>query len=332
MSLQLIDPSNIYSTDYHIIDVRTPAEFTQGHIPQAINIPLFTDQERAEVGTIYKQRSPQKAFDRGLEIVGPKMITFVQHARKLLPSKPLLIYCWRGGMRSESMGWLLTQAGFSVYKLTGGYKAFRHFIRQEFTRSANITILSGKTGVGKTRYLHQLKAAGEQILDLEALANHMGSSFGYRGDNIQPSNEAFENSIYQQWRSFDLSRTIWIEDESQKVGQVSIPDPLYQQMLSARVIEISVGQEQRIKNILEDYQDIKQDVLIQACNYIKKRLGGLRHKQATKFISEGDYASAVPILLEYYDTLYERYAKKHPRPTTKVHDPSIELLIATNSK
>ena len=325
MTVRVINTKTIFTKKYHIIDARTPAEFEQGHIPNAINIPLFTNEQRVEVGTLYKQESPVRAFDRGIEIVGPEMVNFVKQVRSL-SNLPLAIYCWRGGMRSESMGWLFSMAGLDVVKIEGGYKGYRGFIRGEFGTPAKITILSGRTGSGKTHYLQALAKEGEQVLDLEGLANHMGSSFGYKGHNLQPTNEQFENNCYEVWFGFDLNRNIWIEDESAAIGKVRICDPLYDQMLSAKVIELQIDLDKRIENIVYDYKDVETEVLIRACDHIKKRLGAQRYEASTELIKQKNYAKAVPILLEYYDALYDRYADKHPRETISIKNPLVSQL------
>lgn len=326
MSVKLTSCKEIFTSHYTLIDVRTPAEFEQGHIPNAINIPVFSNEERAEIGTLYKQVSPEAAFDRGLELVGPKMSEFVKKARAL-PKGPIAIYCWRGGARSESMGWLFSMSGLNVVKIENGYKGYRSFIRNSFSAPANITILSGRTGSGKTHYLNALKDCGEQILDLEGLANHMGSSFGYKGHNKQPTNEQFENNVYDVWKDLDLTQRVWIEDESAAIGKVRICDPLYEQMLASDVIELQIDSETRVKNILSDYKDVDKEFLIEACIHIKKRLGGDRFLEAVEHIENGNYAGAVPILLKYYDTLYDRYARKHPRNTTVMKSPTVEDIL-----
>lgn len=331
MNVKLISCKDLFRGDFNIVDVRTPAEFDNGHIPSAINIPLFSNDERAEIGTLFKQVSPEVAFDRGIEIVGPRMGDFIKQARAL-PKKKIVIYCWRGGMRSESMCWLLSMSGLDVVKIENGYKGYRTYIRLEFERAANIIILSGRTGSGKTHYLNSLADEGEQVLDLEGLANHMGSSFGYKGHNQQPTNEQFENNIYDVWKTFNLSQKIWIEDESAAIGKVRICDPLYKQMLNAQVVEVKIALAQRVDNILLDYKDVDKSYLLDACAHIKKRLGGVRYQKVVEFIEKNEYKRAVPILLEYYDALYDRYALKHPRVTCQIIDPTTEDLRSITIK
>ena len=304
-------------SSFVIIDVRTPKEFAQGHIPNAINIPLFSDEERAEVGTIYKQVDPKVAFDRGLELVGPKMASLVQEARKY-SDKKLLVYCWRGGMRSHSVVWLFQMAALDTTQLESGYKGYRRFIREEFTVKSNIQILGGKTGTGKTRILKVLQDLGEQMIDLEGIANHMGSSFGYRLVNIQPTNEQFENNCFDVWKNFDLNKTIWVESESSNIGNVHVVEPLYEQMLKATVLKVNASTDRRVNHILEDYENIPKETLIRSTTFIKRRLGDDRYNIIIEYLENNNYKDAVIILLGYYDKLYDHYAQKYPRETTHV--------------
>jgi tRNA 2-selenouridine synthase len=188
---QSLHPDEFFNIPGVILDVRSPAEYLQGHIPGAKSLPLLSDEERAKVGICYKQQGRETAVELGFEIVGPKCADFITQAKHLAPDKIVRLYCWRGGMRSESMAWLLERAGFHVTLLTGGYKAFRRWGRSLFQIPQNIIILAGMTGTGKTEILKALAAKGEQILDLEQLANHRGSSYGSLGQLPQPTNEQF---------------------------------------------------------------------------------------------------------------------------------------------
>jgi len=183
-----------------VIDVRSPGEYDHAHIPHAINIPLFDNEERAKVGTRYKQVGKDSAVLLGLELVGPKLADFVKKARRLnLTGQEVLVHCWRGGMRSGSFAWLLNTAGIKARTLEGGYKAYRSQVLAAFAEPARM-IYGGKTGSGKTEILHELAKQGEQVIDLEALANHKGSSYGAIGQEPQPSSEQFENKLFAVWR------------------------------------------------------------------------------------------------------------------------------------
>ena len=268
--------------DIPIIDVRSPAEFAQAHIPGAVNLPLFDNDERAKVGTIYKKQNKDKAILAGLDIVGPKMAKFVVKAKKIAKNNKILIHCWRGGMRSGSMAWLFKTAGLNIEILEGGYKAYRQFIKKEFAKEANITILSGSTGSGKTDILIELVKLGEQIIDLEGIAHHKGSAFGAIGEKKQHSTEQFENNLYKAWAKLDLTKRIWVEDESKAIGLNHIPDEVFLQMRKAPVIKINVPKEVRIKRLVKDYTYADKEILIYHLNRIQKRLGPNETKLAIK--------------------------------------------------
>jgi tRNA 2-selenouridine synthase len=185
---EFLDLCKVFSA----IDVRSEKEYGHGHIPGAVNLPLFSDEERVVIGTIYKNSGREASVLKGLEIAGPKLAGFVKKLHKITDQKDILVHCWRGGMRSESMAWLFGQAGYKAHVLEGGYKAYRRFIREELSRPLTYIILGGLTGSGKTELLHMLGRAGEQILDLEKLACHKGSVFGGLGQPGQPANEQFE--------------------------------------------------------------------------------------------------------------------------------------------
>lgn len=287
-----------------VVDVRSPAEFSCGHIPGAINLPLFTDEERASVGITYKSIGRSEAFDLGLDLVGPRMSGFVKAARQFAPQRKILVHCWRGGMRSASMGWLLETAGFSVRVLKGGYKAYRSYIRENLAADRKFVILGGLTGSGKTLWLKQLADAGEPIVDLERLANHRGSVFGGIGLGIQPTNEQFENDLFRELQSFNPDQMIWLEDESRQIGRIFMPEPFFLAMTASPLIRIEVPYEERIKIILDEYAGLDPAKLAAAINQISKRTGGAVTQQCLELIGTGDFSSVVRLLLPYYDKTY----------------------------
>jgi len=289
-----------------VIDVRSPGEFAQAHVPGAVNIPLFDNDERAKVGTRYKQAGKDHAVLMGLEFVGPKLADFVRQARRLSNGSggQVLVHCWRGGMRSGSFAWLLQTAGLSPAILTGGYKAYRNVVLAAFAEPRNLLILGGKTGSGKTDILHQLAAQGEQIIDLEGLANHKGSSYGAIGQLPQPSSEQFENLIFQEWQRLDRNRTIWLEDESRNVGSCFVPMPLWHQMRAAPVAFVDVPKVVRVERLVREYTGIDHELLIEATERIRKRLGGQITQQALDALAQQNYAIVADLTLDYYDKAY----------------------------
>lgn len=286
-----------------VVDVRSPSEYLRGHIPGAVNIPLFTDNERTFVGTTYKQKSREKAILAGLDIVGPKMRAFVEKAKELSNSE-LLLYCWRGGMRSESMAWLFNLYGIKATTLKNGYKAYRKHIRSRFAEKRKILILGGLTGSGKTEILHELAKNGHQILDLEGIANHKGSAFGALGQIEQPSNEQFENLIAEKWLNFNKEKVIWIEDESHSIGSVWLPDPLFEKMRASKVVQIECKHEERIQRLVKDYAQFPNEKLEHIIQKIGKRLGGQNVKKAIEALKKEDYHVVAEIVLAYYDKTY----------------------------
>lgn len=287
-----------------LIDVRSPAEFDAGHIPGSSNIPLFDNEERAEIGTIYKHQGKQPAVDRGIEIVGPKMLPMVQQARQLAGGKKVLMYCWRGGMRSGSMAWLFETAGIPVTLLENGYKGFRQYGKQLLAQPAKIIVIGGYTGSGKTKVLKALESLGEQVLDIEQLARHRGSSFGAIGKKHQKTNEQFENDLLMDWISFDPGKTIWIEDESRVLGSNQIPEELFLKIRNASVCKIEIPKTERVKNLVEDYSVYDFHQLEAALLRIQSKLGGLATKNALKALMEKDFGEVASISLDYYDKTY----------------------------
>ncbi|MFH1120980.1 MAG: tRNA 2-selenouridine(34) synthase MnmH [Bacteroidota bacterium] len=295
-----------------LVDVRSPAEFLQGHIPGAVNIPLFTDSERAEVGTRYKQAGRDAALLVGLDYVGSRMSGFVKklHALCRGRSREVAVYCWRGGMRSASMAWLFSTAGYKVYLPEGGYKAYRSYIREISGKGVPMIVIGGMTGSGKTEILYELRKLGEQVIDLENLASNKGSVFGYLGQPEQPTNEQFENSLSDAWFSLDPSRPVWIEDESRSVGAVSLPGPFFENMKLQTMVLLQVPVEKRVERLMAEYAGFEKSSLTDALMKIAQPLGGQGVSGAVKSIEEGDFAPAIRLVLGYYDKMYRKALTK----------------------
>jgi len=304
-----------------IVDVRTPAEFEQGHIPGAYNIPLFSNEERAVVGTLYKHHGKQTATIKGLEFVGPNMAVFARRARKLAVDGKILVHCWRGGMRSASMAWLFKTIGLEAETLVGGYKAYRRYIRSSFAWERKMLILGGLTGSGKTDVLKELEKMGEQFLDLEGVAHHRGSSFGQIGQGEQPSNEQFENNLAEDWMAMDANRIIWVEDESKPMGRVRIMDDFYARMRKTPLIVLEMPRELRVPRLVNDYASLDIQLLEEATQRIGKRIGGQNLKDALQALHNGDFARVANITLDYYDKTYS-YGIEQRKDVNKIFVPT----------
>lgn len=294
------------SGKYPLFDVRSPGEYSHAHIPGAYSLPLFSDEERKQVGTAYKQKSREEAIKIGLDHFGPKMRRMVEEVEQK-GSKQVLVYCWRGGMRSAGVAWLLDLYGFKVYTLSGGYKSFRGHVLQSFTSDHTFKILGGFTGSGKTELLYTLNQKGETIIDLEGIAGHKGSAFGNIGLPPQTSQEMFENKLSIELSKHSVAnKTIWLEDESQRIGLVNIPNALWTNMRRSPVYFLDIPFEERLKHITEEYGKLDRTRLIEATMRIKDRLGGLNTKNAVAFLEEGNILEGFRILLTYYDKFYHK--------------------------
>jgi tRNA 2-selenouridine synthase len=294
-----------------IIDVRSPAEFNQAHVLGAVNIPLFSNEERKQVGTTYKQVSREKAIKIGLDFFGPKMKNIVEEIEKILDlrnTKNIVVYCWRGGMRSAAIAWLLDLYGFKVYTLQGGYKSYRNFLLSLFQIPYKIQVIAGNTGSGKTKILQELEKQNELILDLEGIAKHKGSAFGNLENTEQPSQEQFENLIAEklfECKSHHSDKRLWIEDESSFIGKNYIPKSFHEQMQNAPLFFIEIPFQERLKTVINEYGIYEKEKIKDAILNIKKRLGGLETKNALQFLEENNIEACFEILLKYYDKLYK---------------------------
>jgi tRNA 2-selenouridine synthase len=302
-----------------IIDVRSPAEFGKGHIPGAINIPLFSDEERAIIGTLYVQKGKDDAVLKGLELVGPKMKDFVLEAKRAARDHQLLVHCWRGGMRSKSMAWLFEQIGLKTTTLTGGYKAYRNFVLDKINCQPELIVIGGMTGSGKSEILRELKSISEQILDLEALANHKGSAFGALGQPVQPTQEQFENNLFDEIRHLDLQKRIWIEDESFAIGRNQLPKRLFETMQQSPLVFILTGKQSRIKRLVNEYGGFSKDLLAESIKKIEKRLGYDQAKAALEALKVDNFEAVADITLRYYDKAYQwQIQNRKPESVTEV--------------
>ena len=339
----------LLAKEFPVLDVRSPAEYLHAHIPNAISLPLFNDEERAKVGTAYKQQSREQAIKFGLDFFGARMRDMVEKVEEIVAScglrvadlttsktnsiiknsndlvinpqpETILLHCWRGGMRSAAVAWLLDLYGFKVYTLIDGYKGYRNWVLDQFTKSYNFKIIGGYTGSGKTLLLHALAKENNHTIDLEGLANHKGSALGALGNLPQPTQEMFENLLAEKLaletnvfteRQFaqcepPTANFIFLEDESQRIGNLQIPMPLWYCMRKAPVFFVDIPFEERLNYLTDEYGVHEKPSLVNAIMRIQKRLGGLETKNAINFLLENNFKESFKILLHYYDKWYAK--------------------------
>ncbi|MCD6069461.1 MAG: tRNA 2-selenouridine synthase [Bacteroidetes bacterium] len=299
-----------------IVDVRAPIEYFKGHIVNALNIPLFDNMERAEIGTMFKQQGKEKAVTRGLEIVSPKLVSFVNEVKALSKSKNVFVYCFRGGMRSNSFAWLMNTSGLNAQILKGGYKAYRNHILDNFGQTRKMILLGGKTGSGKTDILKELEQQEYAVIDLEKIAHHKGSAFGAINEQKQNPQQVFENELYQAFINKESPKPYILEDESQSIGYNKIPQPLWQQMKQAPIIKLDIPFDMRVQKLVEDYTTTDTDALKLCVTKIAQQLGPLNTKLCIMHLDKGQLEDVARISLSYYDKSYEyKYGDKKGRIT-----------------
>ena len=286
-----------------IVDVRSPSEYKKGHIPGAINLPLFDDKERAIVGIEYKQLGQREAVLKGLDLVGPKLSHFVRSLEHADPEKEVGVYCWRGGMRSAGMAWLLETSGYSTVRLTKGYKAFRGLAKDLF-KKFNLVLIGGETGAGKTAVLKELQLLGEQVVDLEHLACHKGSAFGGIGEANQPSTEHFQNLVLHAFSQLDPAKPVYLEDESSYIGKVGLSEVLWKKMKESSLVHLQVPRELRVKTLVEVYGGYDKALLEEAIHKISRKLGGQNAKHAIELLHDNKLDLVANEMLKYYDKSY----------------------------
>ncbi|MGB5593697.1 MAG: tRNA 2-selenouridine(34) synthase MnmH [Crocosphaera sp.] len=315
-----------------IIDVRSENEFTEDHIPGAINLPVLDNEERKTVGTIYKQISAFEAKKLGASLVFKNISEQInQYFLKKDSRYSPLIYCWRGGQRSQSLAVVLTQIGWRVKVLEGGYKTYRHYVRKQLETvplQFNYKIICGLTGTGKTYFLHYLKSQGYQVLNLEKIANHRGSLLGQEWKTSlekQPSQKYFDSLLLQEFQRFDLAKPIWIESESYKIGNVYLPGSLWKKMKQSPYFEIQLPLERRVDFLLQEYPHLIEypDILKDKLQYLKSRYGWDKINQWYHWIDEKLWRELVEdLLIIHYDPAYRRSLKQMSKNTTQTMELS----------
>lgn len=287
-----------------IIDVRSQNEFEAGHIPGVVNIPILNNEERIIVGTAYKQQGQKQAIKEGFRLVGPRLVDIINETEKVAHGKELLVHCWRGGMRSNNFCQFVGMSGVRTQSLTGGYKAYRQKANESFQSPFQFIVISGYTGSGKSEILRELKHQGEQVIDLEMLANHKGSAFGSLMMPAQPTTEQFQNNLFEEILQLDLNKRIWLEDESISIGKIYLPSAFWKIMSKSPVVNISVDKNIRISRLVNEYGVADKEQFLSAMVQITKRLGGQHFNAAKEKFLQDDMASTIDILLTYYDKAY----------------------------
>jgi len=290
--------------DLPVVDVRSPLEFHEGHMRGAVNIPLLDNEERIAVGTDYKQKGQAEAIKTGFRLVGPRLEEIVNEAAKISSGRELLVHCWRGGMRSNNFCQFIGMAGVRSKSLTGGYKAYRQFGLEAFKKPLHLILLTGCTGSGKSEVLRALKEKGAQILDLEKLASHKGSAFGHLMMGLQPTTEQFQNDLFEEILKLDLSKPIWVEDESIAIGKIFLPNDFWQTMMKSPLVKMEVSKEVRVQRLVNEYGDADKTEFLEIMGKITQKLGGQHFNAAKEKLELGDMASTIEILLTYYDKAY----------------------------
>ena len=294
-----------------LVDVRSPSEYRKGHITGAINLPLFTDEERSRIGTLYIQSGRLPAIEKGLEIVGPRLKDMAEKGRSLARKGQLKVYCWRGGMRSEKMSWLFELVGIRCLVLKGGFKAYRNQLLEDFRDLSNLIVLQGPTGSGKTEILSVLSEKGEQAIDLEGLACHKGSAFGHIGMDVQPTSLQFQNDLHAKCLQLNPDRRIWIESESLSIGKVYMPETLWESINHSPIVELAIPKAVRIQRLVREYGKSDIEVLKESTRKIAKKFGHKYVQEVLNYLEEGDLENATSLLLDYYDKSYTFSQKKY---------------------
>ena len=301
-----------------IIDVRTPPEFQEDHLPDAVNFPVLSAEERERVGILYKQVSSFEAKKVGAVLIARNI---AQHIENYFSAKPKnwrpLIYCWRGGKRSGAMAHILSEIGWKVARLEGGYKAYRRRVIEDLTQLPQrfkFHVVCGPTGSGKSRFLQALAAAGGQVLDLEQLAAHRGSVLGSLPGAPQPAQKMFDSRIWRLLRHFDPTRPVYVEAESKKVGQLRVPDMLIEQMWQGHCVLIEVASAQRVQLLKEEYAHFIADPqsLLEKVTCLKELHSKDRLAHWNTLAHAGHWDEFVlDMLVSHYDPAYHRSTRKH---------------------
>lgn len=304
-----------------IIDARTPLEFAEDHLPGAVNVPILSNEERVEIGTIHKQAGPQQARMRGLELTCGRFASMVHTITAHAAGRPVLVYCWRGGLRSLSVAILLEMTGYPVVQLRGGYKAFRNHVIdyfEAFAPPAPLIVVHGMTGTGKTTFINGLPPEAWTVIDLEGLACHRGSAFGEVGLVQGFTQKRFDTLLWDAFRRAPAGKPIVLEGESQRIGKIMLPGRVYEVMAESVKVWCHASMETRVKRLASEYaHEEYREGMAAALDRIRKKLGGQRHAELRLMLDNWDVEGFGKGLIEYY---YDKLYYKH-RPWT----PDLEI-------
>ena len=292
-----------------VVDVRTPLEYGEDHIPGAINVPLLTNEERVEIGTLYKQTGPHEARIRGLELTAGRFPQIVAGITKAAGGRPILVYCWRGGLRSKTVTTILELTGFPAVQLQGGYKAFRNLVInsfEPFSPPGPLVVMHGMTGLGKTTFILGLDCRDFSVIDLEGLACHRGSAFGELGLSQTLSQKQFETSLWDALRKLPKGKPLIVEGESKRIGKVSLPGNFYEVMRDSVKVWCNASLETRVARLIAEYgRPEYREGMAEALMRIKKRLGGVTYDEIEGYLSRWELEPFMAELVKnYYDKVY----------------------------
>ncbi len=315
-----------------LLDVRSEGEYSEATIPGALNLPLLNNFERAEVGKTYAQISPHLARQIGLSFISPKLPTLVESALEFAESGSLVLFCWRGGMRSKALATVLDLMGMSVYRLQGGFKAYRASVLDYFQTklSFKVIVISGNTGVGKTEFIARLRQEGYPAIDLERLANNRGSVFGAMGLGPSPSQKGFEAMLYEELKSFADFNYIIVECESKRIGRVTLPVSFYQAMQEGTKILLYDSVDNRVQRLLKEYTAVPNALIEidQALERLIRTLGQEKIKELKKLIELENFQDFTErLLLEYYDVLYSYPNQATPEYQLCLNHENQDLIL-----
>ncbi len=308
-----------------IIDVRTPLEFAEDHLPGSFNVPILTNEERVEIGTIYKQQGSHKARIRGMELTCGRFSDMTREAAAHADGRPILVYCWRGGLRSLSMAILIEACGYPVAQLRGGYKAFRNAVTsyfEDFAPPAPLIVIHGMTGNGKTTFINGLDSDIWTVIDLEGLARHRGSAFGSLGLGDQPAQKRFDTLLWDALRQASAGKPIVLEGESQRIGRITLPGSFYNVMAASCKVWCNVSVDTRVARLTEEYAHPEyREPMAEALERIKKKLGGPQYAKLKEMLEQWDIPGVARGLVEqYYDKLYYKHRPWTPETEIDLED------------